>query len=488
MTFPWFIMAVLLMPLSELGAASMNFVPDFKVRPDDYTVLMAADGTNPEGLRAWVNDHRKLEVQNWPLGGQTTWEVEVVEAGDYAVSVLFNHCVNMPLQVMVSSGPARCTATSQPIAHYDWRRLPLDGVLRLAKGRHTVALTIAPTDAGKPGKIHLLSIELVRPKVREQLHVKALAMRAQADTQWFRDARYGLMIHWTSETVPRNGPPKPYADAVRDFDVVRFADQVAATGARFVTITTSHGQMYFPAPLKSLERILPGRTSQRDLVADLAETLGKRGIRLMLYYHLGAHSDPQWLEACGFALTDTTTFWKNWSAVIGEIGKRYGDKLAGWWFDDGTANYYYRSAPWELLATAAKAGNPKRLTCFNPWILPPATEFQDYLAGEGSNDPSVQGWLKVGDHGRISGGLYEGLQASSALVMESNWLHTQRDSEISKSGWTAANLADLLRRSAALENVVMFNLEIYQGGSLSPATVELLRTAHEMTVAPAAGK
>ena len=232
----------------------------------------------------------------------------------------------------------------------------------------------------------------------------------------------------------------------------------------------------------------PGRTSQRDLVADLAETLGKRGARLMLYYHLGAHSDPQWLEACGFALTDTTTFWKNWSAVIGEIGKRYGDKLAGWWFDDGTANYYYRSAPWELLATAAKAGNPKRLICFNPWILPPATEFQDYLAGEGSNDPSVQGWLKVGDHGRISGGLYEGLQASSALVMESNWLHTQRDSEISKSGWTAANLADLLRRSAALENVVMFNLEIYQGGSLSPATVELLRTAHEMTVAPAAGK
>ena len=151
------------------------------------------------------------------------------------------------------------------------------------------------------------------------------------------------MCHWTSQTVPRHGPPKPYAEAVRDFDVKTFAEQVEQTGAQFVTITTSHAMLYFPAPLKSLDRILPGRTTQRDLIGELAEALGQRGIRLMLYYHLGSDADRAWQEASGFWKTDTTEFWNNWVAVIGEAGERYGDKLAGWWFDDGTANYYYRS-------------------------------------------------------------------------------------------------------------------------------------------------
>ena len=153
--------------------------------------------------------------------------------------------------------------------------------------------------------------------------------------------------------------------------------------------------MYFPAPLKSFDRILPGRTTQRDLIGDLAEALGQRGIRLLLYYHLGSDADRAWQEASGFWKTDTAEFWNNWVAVIGEVGERYGEKLAGWWFDDGTANYYYRSAPWERLATTAKAGNPKRLICFNPWILPSATEFQDYLAGEGNSDPERAGLVEA---------------------------------------------------------------------------------------------
>lgn len=457
-----------------------RFIPDFRIKPDDYSVLMAADGTNPNGLRAWINDHRRLQVKDWPLGGQTTWEVEVVEEGDYAVNVLFNHSIKMPLKVAVKANAAHCEETSEYIAHHDWRRLPLSGTLHLAKGRQQLALTVAPTSGPPADKIELLSIELVRPEVKERLHRAAMAMRDQADTPWFRSARYGLMCHWTSRTVPRNGPPKSYAYAVRDFDVKTFAEQVAKTGAHFVTITTSHAQMYFPAPLKSLDRILPGRTSQRDLIGDLVVALGKHDIRLILYYHLGSNDDTEWQHASGFGNTDTTKFWNNWTAVISEVGERYGDQLAGWWFDDGTANYYYRSAQWERLATAAKAGNAKRLICFNPWILPSATEFQDYHAGEGSTDPTVQGWLKPDDHGRISGGAYAGLQASAALVMEGDWLHTKRDTEISKPRYTAEQTADLLKRYSALGNVLMLNLEIYQDGTLSPMTVQMLNEAQRL--------
>jgi hypothetical protein len=192
---------------------------------------------------------------------------------------------------------------------------------------------------------------------------------------------------------------------------------------------------------------------------------------------LGANSDAAWQKACGFHKTDTTEFWTNWKAVISEVGERYGEQLAGWWFDDGTMNYYYRSAPWQQLATAAKGGNPSRLICFNPWTLPSATEFQDYFSGEGYSEPSLGGWLRKGDHGRISGGSQEGLQASSALVMESSWDHSKRDTEIGAPRYTPDRLAELLRTSAELGNVPMLNCEIYQDGTFSPKTVELIRAA-----------
>ena len=117
------------------------------------------------------------------------------------------------------------------------------------------------------------------------------------------------------------------------------------------------------------------------------------------------------------------------------------------------------------------------MICFNPWTLPSATEFQDYFSGEGYSEPSLSGWLRKGDLGRISGGSQEGLQASSAIVMESSWDHSKRETEISAPRTTPERLAELLRTAAELGNVPMLNCEIYQEGTFSPKTVELIRAA-----------
>ncbi|MFO1529135.1 MAG: alpha-L-fucosidase [Kiritimatiellia bacterium] len=84
------------------------------------------------------------------------------------------------------------------------------------------------------------------------------------------------------------------------FDAEAFAERMARTGAGFVVFTTSHAEQMFPAPLASLDAVLPGRTTRRDLVADLAAALERRGLRLMLYHHLGSSRDPDWLRASGF--------------------------------------------------------------------------------------------------------------------------------------------------------------------------------------------
>jgi hypothetical protein len=259
--------------------------------------------------------------------------------------------------------------------------------------------------------------------------------------------------------------------------VESFARQVQATGAGFVVFTTSHAEHFFPAPLASLDPILPGRTARRDLVAELAEALGQRGVKLFLYYHLGASSDPAWLRATGFWDTDTSRLFNHWTAMISEAGCRYGDKLAGWWFDDGAVSYYYRSAPWEQLAAAAKAGHAGRLVAFNPWELPSPTEFQDYFCGEGHSDPGLGGLVATGGDGRIKSGPHQGLQACATLITEGDWVHSRKNTDIGPPRWSGPQMAALLKEFIARKNVPIFNLEIYQEGALSPASVEMFKQA-----------
>lgn len=100
---------------SVAGAA---FVPDFKIGPDDYTVLMVADGNNPEGLKPWISDHRKLQVKNWPLGGITTWQVEETVREYIAFEFLSD----------VADDIANVVATLEKNHHMRWWPGELEGV------------------------------------------------------------------------------------------------------------------------------------------------------------------------------------------------------------------------------------------------------------------------------------------------------------------------------------------------------------------------
>ena len=91
------------------------------------------------------------------------------------------------------------------------------------------------------------------------------------------------MFHWTSQSIGKDGTHKPYAQAVDDFDVKRFAEMVEETGAGYVILTIGHAQSYCPAPLKAWEKYHPGKTTRRDLIAEMADALSAKGIKLMCY-------------------------------------------------------------------------------------------------------------------------------------------------------------------------------------------------------------
>jgi hypothetical protein len=463
--------------LLTIGTLHAAFVPDFKLKPNDYTVLMAVDAKLTAGLTSFQPaSHGKFFVQGWQRPNQQAeWKVTASEPANYAFNVLLNRNGNQALKLEITAAGKFLTATL-PVDGKRWQRIALPGTLAFPAGESSVTLRLVPCGGSSNFDAQVHAVELVRPAVRDALHQKALKLRA--DTHWFQQARYGIMVHWTKQTAPRQGEPKSYDQAVADFNVGAFADQIELTGAGFVVVTTSHAFQYFPAPLESLDRILPGRTSRRDLVADLAAALGKRGIKLMLYYHPGASDDGEWLNACGFWETDTSRFFNNWETIISEVGQRYKERLAGWWFDDGSTNYYYRSAPWEKLDRAAKAGFAQRLVAFNPWELNSPTEFHDFFTGEGFQDPRGYNELLIrSGNGRYPSGTHQGLQASACLITEGDWVHSRKDTAIGNPQWNPEQLAGMLKGFLEYRNVPIFNLEIYQEGTVSPQSVELFKQA-----------
>src|SRR3984957_5677394 len=117
---------------------------------------------------------------------------------------------------------------------------PIQGSLHLASGTNTISLSITDAPAGKT-MLDFRSLELVPVAAKAAIEAdRQEAQRARASTEWMAKAGYGLMFHWTSQSVGKDGKKKPYAQAVADFDVNRFAEMVEATGAGYVILTIGH--------------------------------------------------------------------------------------------------------------------------------------------------------------------------------------------------------------------------------------------------------
>ena len=118
-------------------------------------------------------------------------------------------------------------------------------------------------------------------------------------------------------------------------------------------------------------------------------------------------------------------FAQNWAQVIREWADRYGEKVAGWWFDGGYQWIGFNEAIARTYAEAAKHGNPHALVTFNPGVkVIRWTKAEDYTAGE-LNDPfgavPASRWL-------------EGSQWHALTFLGSRW--SARDTRHPNEKWT----------------------------------------------------
>ena len=304
----------------------------------------------------------------------------------------------------------------------------------------------------------------------------------RANTDWLANCRYGISFHWTALTMPRQGAHRKFQDAVDRFRLDDFLGSTKDSGADYVIFTSTHAKQVLPCPNEAMDAIIKGHTCERDLIAEMADGLGKMGKDLIIYYNHGCNNgdDLEWKSAVGYGDVDKEPFVKNLCDVVSCMGRRYGKSLKAFWFDSGysldpkgphntvTTDMSNFQFPWERWTAAAKDGHPERLVTHNAGVMQYYlyTDCQDYWAGEMVdllNPPTS----RYADNGLQWNGW--------TCIDDRSWVWTDTTNPEPEPLYSDDELLAFLLKCRAHQGPMCFNVAISQEGIVSSAAVSALR-------------
>jgi hypothetical protein len=200
------------------------------------------------------------------------------------------------------------------------------------------------------------------------------------NTKWLRDAKWGFFTHYLphnpSDKIPDHMTGDLWTKKVNSFNVQRLGRQLSELNTPYFFITIGQKRGWYCSPNKAFEELFAkdvGRLTERDLVQELAEELVPRGIRMCVYLpNFGRHATPE--EQLMY------------QQVIREWSDRWGKSISAWWIDGGVFDGPDRHKEY---TAAYRSGNPDALVSYNTGpigmtrdLKKPATEYEDYTAGE----------------------------------------------------------------------------------------------------------
>jgi len=127
----------------------------------------------------------------------------------------------------------------------------------------------------------------------------------QANLEWFKDARFGLFMHYGVASILEDGewiqlrhdPPIPVADydtlknvfTAKNFDADFITNLAIDAGMKYINITSRHHDSFSLFKTKQSDfNSVDATNCGRDLVGELVKACDEKGIGLFLYYSYGA--------------------------------------------------------------------------------------------------------------------------------------------------------------------------------------------------------
>ena len=255
-----------------------------------------------------------------------------------------------------------------------------------AKTAGTVTVT-AKAEIGGAGKTGALKITIARADAKFKDDLKNIAANYQIP-EWFRDAKFGIFMHWGVYSVPAYkhewypqamytdwrpwhiesyGADFGYKDFLPSFSADKYnpADWVALfrkAGVKYVVPTAEHHDGFALYDSSFTRWKAPNFGPKRDLIGDLAKEVRKAGLKFGLSNHYAEHasfipkradadtSNPQFADLYSWG-GGNDWHWQDWyNRATDEVDKYSPDLM---WFDVGLGNnraaqkflaYYYNKA------------------------------------------------------------------------------------------------------------------------------------------------
>lgn len=179
-----------------------------------------------------------------------------------------------------------------------------------------------------------------------------------ARTEWFRQARFGMFLHWGLYSIPGRGewvrsteqmPEEDYLPFFREFNPVDFDPKAWArlakdAGMRYAVLTAKHhdGFCLFDSALTDFKST--NTPCGRDLVREFLDAFREAGLKVGLYYslldwhhpdypHYGDQNHPMRNHPeCGNENRDFDRYLAYMHGQVRELCENYG-KLDLMWFD-----------------------------------------------------------------------------------------------------------------------------------------------------------
>lgn len=186
------------------------------------------------------------------------------------------------------------------------------------------------------------------------------AVERDARMQWWREARFGLFIHWGLYSIPAGEwqgrtnhaewirttaqiPLAQYEAFVPQFNPVKFnADKwvrtAKAAGVKYIVITSKHHDGFCLFDSKNTDFDIAATPFKRDVLKELADACHKQGIKICWYYSIMDWHHPDYLPrrdwekdrpAQGADFSRYISYMKN---ELRELLTNYGE-ISVLWFD-----------------------------------------------------------------------------------------------------------------------------------------------------------
>ncbi len=306
-----------------------------------------------------------------------------------------------------------------------------------------------------------------------------------AAREWFRDAKFGMFVHWgvysqlgQGEWVMENRsiPVDTYEWLASAFNPVKFDARAwvataKAAGIRYITITARHHDGFSMFATKANRyNIVDWTPFARDPMKDLAAECRANGIKLFFYYsQLDWHHPDYWPRgrtghATGRAEAgDWNRYLDFMDAQLTELLTNYGP-IGGIWFD---GMWDKPDADWRLAKTYALIHRlqPAALIVPNHHEAPKAGEdvqtFEQDLPGANT----------AGFNTREIGAL----PLETSLTMNQSWGFNITDKKFK----SVRELVGYLVRAAGNDGNLLLNIGPRPDGTIQPEAIERLRAIGE---------